>query len=216
MIRSLSSKLALGALALGFAAAAVAQQRPPVIEINPPMPTENKAKIEVVEFFWYGCPACYSLEPHLETWIKKLPKDAEFKRVPAMFNERVAIAARVYYALEAIGEVGRLHRPLFDAIHKDGLRITDEQHRNDWLKRQNADVAKFSAAFASFAVESRLKRAAELQGAAKLDGVPTLVVNGRYNVSFVGPAGWEGRMLTIADSAIQESRKQLAAGAAKK
>jgi len=208
MIRSLFAA-ALAAAAL-LSAPALAQAQAPYVEISPPMPTDAAGKIEVVEFFWYGCPACYSLEPRLEAWVKQLPKDVEFKRIPAIFNQQVAIAARVYYVLEAMGEVERLHRPLFDAIHKQGLKITDDRQLNDWLKRQNVDLAKFSAASKSFSVESRLKRAVELQNAAKIDGVPSVIVNGRYSVAY------GDRMLAVADGLIEQLRKQAAPAAASK
>jgi thiol:disulfide interchange protein DsbA len=211
MIRHLLAVLAF----LFLSAPAGAQPQPLYVEINPPIATENKGKIEIVEFFWYECPHCYSLESALETWVKRLPKDAEFKRVPAVFNERWAISARVYYTLEAMGELERLHKPLFEAIHKQSLRITNEKQLSDWLQRQNVDLAKFSAALKSFSVESRLKRAAELGQAAKLDGVPALMVNGRYLVAASATAS-EEKMLAIADSLIEQSRKSVAASPEKK
>ena len=207
MIRSLFAAAALAAAAL-LSAPALAQ--PPYVEISPPMPTDAGGKIEVVEFFWYGCPACYSLEPRLEAWVKQVPKDVEFKRIPAVFNQQVAIAARVYYALEAIGEVERLHRPLFDAIHKQNLKITDDRQRNEWLERQKVDMAKFAAAYKSFSVESKLKRAAELQQASKIDGVPAIIVNGRYSVAY------GDRMLSVTDGLIEQLRKQAGPAAASK
>lgn len=215
MIRTLFAALALVAAALALVRPTAAQQAPSYVEINPPITTDSKSKVEVVEFFWYECPHCYALEPSLEAWVKKLPKDVEFKRVPAMFNQRWALSARVYYALEAIGEVDRLHKPLFDAIHKDGLRVTNESQVTDWLERQKADVGKFSAAFKSFSVESRLKRAAELTQASKVDGVPALMVNGRYLVG-ASAANSEERMLAVADSLIEQSRRQLSSTAPKK
>lgn len=139
-----------------------------------------------------------------------MPKDVEFKRIPAVFNQQVAIAARVYYALEAIGEVERLHRPLFDAIHKQNLKITDDRQRNEWLERQKVDMAKFAAAYKSFSVESKLKRAAELQQASKIDGVPAIIVNGRYSVAY------GDRMLSVTDGLIEQLRKQAAPAAASK
>ena len=209
MIRSRLAVAALLFMALASGPAAP-QQQPPFIEIRPPIPTGATGKVEVIEFFWYACGACYAFEPHLERWLQKLPKDVEFKRVPAMFNERVAIAARVYYTLEAIGEVHRVHRPLFDAIHTQSLRITDERQLNQWLQRQNVDLAKFAAAYKSFGVESRLRRAAELQDASKIDGVPALVVHGRYAVTY------SEKTLAVTDALIEQLRKQLAAGAPKK
>jgi thiol-disulfide isomerase/thioredoxin len=104
--------------------------------LKPELPVETQGKIEVLEFFWYGCPHCYSLEPLLETWLKKLPADIQFKRVPAVFNERWAKDAAIFYALEASGNLERLHRPLFDAIHRDRLKTDDGQALGQWLAKK--------------------------------------------------------------------------------
>lgn len=215
MVRRLFSAFAIALLTVACLAPAAAQQQPPFTEITPPIATDDKSKVEVVEFFWYECPHCFALEPQLEAWVKKLPKDTQFKRVPAMFNQRWALSARVFYTLEAIGELDRLHKPLFEAIHKGGLKVTNDKQMMDWLERQKADTGKFNAAFRSFAVESKLKRALDLTQASKIDGVPALMVNGRYLVT-AGGANTEARMLAIADSLIEQSRKQLAATAPKK
>ena len=127
-----------------------------------------------------------------------------------MFNERWVISARVYYTLEAMGLLDKLHRPLMDAIHKDRLRVTDERQLTEWLQGKGVDVAKFSATLKSFAVESRLKRAQSIVQGSRIDGVPALMVNGQYVVA-AGAGGSEERMLAIADSLIDRSRKQLAA-----
>jgi thiol:disulfide interchange protein DsbA len=209
MIRRLLAAATLAATVLALAPAA-AQQQPAFTELHPPLPTDSKARIEVVEFFWYECPHCYALEPYLDAWVKKLPKDVEFRRIPATFNERWVLSARVYYALEAMGLVDKLHRPLMDAIHKDRLRVTDERQLTEWLQGKGVDVAKFSATLKSFAVESRLKRAQSLVHGSRIDGVPALMVNGQYVVA-AGAGGSEERMLAIADSLIERSRKQLAA-----
>jgi len=104
-----------------FFAAGLAQAQPTAgveyRELSSALPTDAVGKIEVIEFFWFGCPHCYTFEPVLDPWVKKLPKDVQFRRVPAMFNEEYAQGARAYYALEAIGEGQRLHKPLFDAVH---------------------------------------------------------------------------------------------------
>jgi thiol:disulfide interchange protein DsbA len=208
MIRRILAAAALAATVL-VPAPATAQQ-PAFTELNPPLATDATGKIEVIEFFWYECPHCYALEPSLERWIKQLPPDVEFRRVPATFNDRWNISARVYYALEAMGLIDKLHRPLLDAIHKDRLRITDEAQLSAWLQSKGVDVAKFSSTLKSFAVESRLKRAQSLVQGSKIDGVPALLVNGQYIVS-AGAGGSEERMLVIADSLIERSRKNLAA-----
>jgi len=209
MIRRFLAAAAFASTVLALAPAA-AQQPPGVVELNPPLPTDAKGKIEVVEFFWYECPHCYALEPALEAWIKTLPSDVEFRRVPATFNDRWNISARVFYALEAMGLLDKLHRPLLDAIHKDRLRITDERQLTEWLQAKGVDVAKFSSTLKSFAVEGRLKRATILVQGSKIDGVPALMVNGQYVIG-AGVGGSEERMLVIASSLIDRSRKELAA-----
>ncbi len=208
MIRRFLAAAALAATVLAPAPAAA--QQPTFVELNPPLATDVKGKVEVIEFFWYECPHCYALEPYLERWIKQLPPDVEFRRVPATFNERWNISARVYYTLEAMGLIDKLHRPLMDAIHKDRLRITDEAQLSAWLQAKGVDVAKFSATLKSFAVEGRLKRAQSLVQGSKIDGVPALLVNGQYMVS-AGAGGSEERMIAIADSLVERSRKTLAA-----
>jgi len=212
MMRRLLAALALAGAAF-LPVSAPAQQAVQFLEINPPLPTDAAGKIEVVEFFWYECPHCYSLEPRIEAWLKTLPKDVEFRRVPAMFNQQWALSGRVYYTLEAIGELDRLHRPLFDAIHNGGLKITNMKQLQDWLERQKVDLGKFNAAFKSFAVESRLKRALELTAASRIESVPQMMVNGRYLVSADSA---KGDMLLVVDALIGQARKPATSAAPKK
>ena len=180
--------------------------------LQTPQPADAGGRIEVIEFFWYECPHCYALEPALETWIKKLPKDVEFRRVPAMWNDRVAVSGRIFYTIEAMGELERLHRPLFDAVHRDKLAITNESALLAWLGTQKVDLEKFKATFRSFAVESKWKRAAAINQAYKLDGVPALAVAGKYYVSANQTPSRE-RLLAVTSALIDEARKQPAPAA---
>jgi thiol:disulfide interchange protein DsbA len=174
-------RTALIILAMAFSTLAAGQARnAPFTELTPPQPTEAAGKVEVIEFFWYGCPHCYAFEPLLVPWSKSLPKEVVLKRVPAIFNEQWGVAARVFYALEAIGEQERLHQAVFDAIHKENLRITDESAFTAWLGKQGVDVNKYKAAYRSFGVETKLKRAQQMTQAYRIDGVPALAVQGRY------------------------------------
>src|SRR5258706_16283714 len=136
------------------------------IELKPPQSVESSGKIEVLEFFWYRCPHCYALEPDLESWAKRLPRDVQFKRLPGILNDDWAVDARIFYPPEAVGERGRLHRPFFDTIHQQGgVRLRGDAFAKwaaDWLAKQNVDMAKYDAAFRSFTVESKLRRAAQL------------------------------------------------------
>ncbi|HMH18010.1 MAG TPA: thiol:disulfide interchange protein DsbA/DsbL [Burkholderiales bacterium] len=181
------------------------------LELKPPQAAESPGKIEVLEFFWYRCPHCYALEPDLESWVKQLPRDVQFKRVPGILNDDWAVDARIFYTLEALGEVERLHRSLFDAVHQQGgVRLHGDAFAKwvaDWLAKQKVDMAKYDAAFRSFTVETKLRRATQMARAYRLDGVPTLTVQGRYLV--VASTSRKG-MLATTDFLIGETRKQLA------
>lgn len=175
-----------------------------------PQNTESGDRIEVIEFFWYRCPHCYALEPSLDTWVKKLPADTQFRRMPAVFNDEWALDARIFFALEALGEVDRLHRPLFDAIHKQG-GVTQKgpayvKWVQSWLANQKVDMNKFDAAMRSFTVDSKLKRSHQVAQAWRLDGVPALAINGRYLVS-ASMTDQRG-MLSISDYLIAQARQQ--------
>ena len=176
-------KLVTGlALAAAFRPA-WAQRQAPYIELNPPQPVEAPAgKIEVLEFFWYGCIHCYNLEPKIDTWLKTLPKDVEFRRVPAVFNERWAHDASIFYAFEALGVLDKLHRPFFDAIHRDRLRTDRAGELTAWLEKQGVDPKKFETTARSFGVQSRTKRATRMSAEYRIDGTPAMGVHGRYTV----------------------------------
>ena len=176
-------------------------------ELSPPQPTETSGKVEVIEFFWYGCPHCYAIEPLIEPWMKKLPKDAVFKRVPAVFNEQWGVAARVYYALDAIGEEERVRAALFDAIHKENLRITSESAVEEWLAKKGVSVEKYKAVYKSFAVETRLRRAAQMTQSYKIDGVPSFAVQGRY-VASASQNTDRQRLLEVTNYLVGEARKE--------
>jgi protein dithiol oxidoreductase (disulfide-forming) len=176
-------------------------------ELNPPQPVEASGKIEVLEFFWYGCPHCYNLEPAIEVWMKKLAPDVAFRRVPAIFNERWAHDAAIFYALEAMGVLEKLHKPLFDAIHKDRLRTDNTQAMTEWLQKNGVDSRKFNEALKSFGVQSKTKRAAQMTLAYKIEGTPAMAVQGRYTVS-ADQAGTRDGMLQTVDQLVDIVRKK--------
>ena len=183
------------------------------LELKPPQPVESSGKIEVIEFFWYRCPHCYALEPELESWVKRLPKDVQLKRLPVVMGftfDNSSVDARIFYTLESMGEVQRLHKLLFDAIHQQGgVRLRGDTYANwvaVWLAKQGVDMNKYDAAFRSFTVETRLRRATQITQAYRLDGVPGLAVQGRYIVSA------SANMLNVADYLVGEARKRLAKG----
>ena len=206
MLKRLVTALAM------FLAAGLAQAQPTAgVEyrvLSPAQPTDAPGKIEVVEFFWYGCPHCYEFEPVLEPWVKKLPKDVQFRRIPAMFNDEYARGARAFYALDAIGQEERLHKALFDAVHTGSrLRVGDEAALTEWLGKHGVDTKKFAAAYRSFSVEGKLKRGTQLQQLFKIDGVPSMAVNGRYVVNTDNIRSFE-QLLSVTDYLIEQERKK--------
>ena len=136
-------------------------------------------KMEVVEFFWYACPHCNAFEPTLAAWIKKLPKDVAFRRVPVAFREDFVPLQRLYYALEAMGLVEQLHAKVFAAIHVEKTDLSKSAAILDWIVKQGVDKAKFSDQFNSFGVANKATKAAQLQNTYKVEGVPALGVAGR-------------------------------------
>ena len=182
-----------------------------------PIPTDNPAKIEVMEIFWYGCIHCYHMDPLLNAWVKKLPADVYFKRVPGLPNASWAPMAKTFYALETLGLSEKLHTPLFDAINKTKtLNPTDEKAAIEWVTLQSKmDKAKVEAAFKSFTINTNLNRAAQIFRASGATGVPSLVIDGKYITSSTMNGGNE-QALKVADYMIENVRKDKAKPAAKK
>ncbi|MCX8018183.1 MAG: thiol:disulfide interchange protein DsbA/DsbL, partial [Rhodocyclaceae bacterium] len=160
-------KLLIAACAAGLFAIppAVAQ---PLVEgkhytrLQMPQPTEAAGKVEVIEFFWYGCPHCADFEPLLKNWLKQLPADVAFRKVPAVFNPTWGEGARLYYTLEALGLVERLNDAVFDAMVKQRLRLDNEKVLYEWIAKQGVDTKKFAEMYKSFAIDGKVRRAAEM------------------------------------------------------
>ena len=178
--------------------------------IKPTQPTDAPAgKVEVVEFFWYGCPHCFDFEPILHKWIKKLPADVSFRRVPAIFgNQAWTPAAKLYYALESMNLIDKMHGEVFDAMHVDRINLQNEKYLFDWVEKKGIDRQKFTEAYNSFAVTSKAQRAMQLTQAHKLQGVPALVVQGKY-MPASGAAGSYDDVIVIVDKLIAKARTEL-------
>ena len=148
--------------------------------INPPL-AADKNRIEITEFFWYGCPHCFDFEPVLATWVKKLPADVSFRRVPTISsNNKWLPGTKLYYTLEAMDVLDKMHSEVFNAIHVERLRLEDEKILFEWVAKKGLDAKKFSEAWSSSGVQGRVQQARELTQAAGLTGVPGVMVQGRY------------------------------------
>jgi thiol:disulfide interchange protein DsbA len=153
------------------------------VVLDPRAPVEAPAgKIEVVEFFWYSCPHCNAFEPLLESWVKQLPKDVAFRRVPVAFQDSFVPQQRLFYALDAMGLVDKLQAKVFAAIHVEKQDLSKAPAILAWVGKQGVDIAKFTEQFNSFSVATKASKATQLQNSYKVEGVPALGVAGRFYV----------------------------------
>lgn len=201
--------LAVSALGLTQAPAVMAQGKAGTdyLVLDKPAGVEApQGKIEVVEFFWYACPHCNEFEPRLEEWVKKLPKDVSFRRAPVSFRNDFVPLQKLYYTLEALGQVEALHRKAFYAIHVEKQRINSDDTVIAWATKQGLDKAKFVETYNSFNVSTKVRKATQLQDAYKLGGVPAMGIHGRYYTDATLARSME-RALTITDQLVGELRK---------
>lgn len=151
--------------------------------ITPAQPTQNPEKIEVIEFFWYGCPHCYTLEPLLEQWLKNLPDNVEFIRQPAIFSKVWGQHAKAYFTAEALGVVDKVHADLFDAIQNKKQKLTSEDQLAEFFAAHGVDEKDFRAAYNSFLVDTKMRQAKAMGPRYGITGVPALVINGKYKTN---------------------------------
>lgn len=166
-------------------------------------------KIDVIDFFWYGCPYCYELQPALEDWIKRKPADAALRRIPAILRDSWAPHVRVYYTLEALGEVERLHQQAYHGYHVEELHMSKPDVMTQWAARHGIDRQKWLAAYNSNEVSQKVQQAKELTQAYNIQGTPSLVVDGRYLTSS-SMAGSVRGVIPILDELVNIARQQRA------
>jgi len=180
--------------------------------VRPPQPTDNNGKVEVLEFFWYGCPHCNNLQPSLEAWLKRKPADIEFRRIPAVFQESWVPLTRAYYTIEAMGLVDKLHQEMFATLHKKRVRLQDANAIFDWAASKGVDRKKFADTYNSFGVNGRTQRSIELTRKFDIPGTPALVIDGKYltapsmTLSAGGGLDYD-RFFQVVDGLVAEARK---------
>ncbi|MBB1518653.1 thiol:disulfide interchange protein DsbA/DsbL [Aquipseudomonas guryensis] len=175
------------------------------VQLQKAVPVSQPGKIEVVELFWYGCPHCYQLEPALNAWAEKLPADVNFIRVPALFGRTWDIHGQLFITLDLMKVEQRVHKAVFDAIHKQGKELKDPEEMADFLAEQGVDRDSFLNTYNSFAVKGQMAKAKQLAKAYQITGVPVLIVNGKYRFD-VRSAGGEEQLLQVADYLIDKER----------
>jgi thiol:disulfide interchange protein DsbA len=186
-MKNLVKSLIVAALLLaGGATVAAAELGKDYRLLNPPLPVSGK-KIEVLEFFFYGCSHCFDLHKPLSVWEKTIPKDVELVFVPAIFSDSMEPMARTFYALESIGKLHQVHDALYRAWNVDGLDLRDEASIGDFLAKNGVDRAKFSDAYKSFSMQSQVVRAKQMTRSYGIRGTPTIVVDGKYLITGLYP-----------------------------
>lgn len=173
--------------------------------IVPAQPTSTEGKIEVVELFSYACSHCHRFEPHIERWLKTLSDDVVFVRMPAIFNDRLEMYARAFYAAEALGELDKLHQPFFDAIHLQKRAMNNQASIIALAAENGIDQAAFEKAFRSFSVDSKVRRAKELGRRYAITSTPSMVVNGKYRSDPGITGGFRG-LLKVVDHLVEKEQ----------
>jgi len=204
----IASVLALLMLAGGPAVA----QQPRVLRaeidyrVIPPQPVQVASGIEVIDFFWYGCPYCHRLQPALERWIRGKPADVTVRRIPVILRDSWAPHARIFYTLEALGETERLHQRVYYSYHVEQLHMSKPEVMSEWAVRNGIDRGRWDEAYASAEVRNKVEEAARLTRAYAITGTPSLVVQGRYLTSGNMAESLEGVIL-ILDGMIRRVRE---------
>ncbi|MBM5572428.1 MULTISPECIES: thiol:disulfide interchange protein DsbA/DsbL [Deefgea] len=181
--------------------------------LSKPMPVAVAGKQEVIEFFWYGCPHCYAVEPHVEAWAAKLPKDVNFRRVHVMWDGRNDMEghAKIFLALQALGLDGKHQQAVMKAIQTDRIELRNEAKLLEWVKSQGIDVAKFKAVYNGFSTNAQLKNLAAMTRDYQIDGVPTFIVNGKWVTSPAMVGAEDATITKMLDELIAKGRKAPAA-----
>jgi thiol:disulfide interchange protein DsbA len=207
---------ALAALLLALAAAGVQAQAPTLpqlsrdyVRLDPPRPVASGDKIEVIEFFYYGCPACYELEPTLARWSFNAPGSIMLRRVPALSSDNWDNFAKLFYTLEATGHLARLHWPVYDNFHFDGIKLNEEAVMVDWVSHNGVDKEKFISAYHSPEIQAKLAAAREMTRDYEIKGVPSIVIDGKF-VTSARMAGGTRELMQLIDPLVELARKERA------
>ena len=181
-----------------------AAAKDPYTTLKEPQPTQvTDGKIEVVEVFWYGCPHCYDFEPYVKNWLKKLPDNVEFRRVPGIFRESWIPHARAYFTAIELGVLDRVHGPLFEAMHKEKQPLNTQSALRKFFQQHGVDGGEFDTIYESDAVNDKVKESFKAGRKYQIRGVPALVVNGKYLVG-TDTAGGQENMLKVVDQLVDK------------
>jgi len=207
-------RTAFAALLLALAASGAQAQSAPqlgrdYVRLDPTHAVTSGDRIEVIEFFYYGCPVCYELEPTLSRWIFNAPGSVALRRVPALSSDNWDNFAKLFYSLESMGQLGRLHWPVYDNFHFNGLKLDDEAVAAAWVSHNGLDKQKFTDTFRSREIQAKLAAARAMTQSYEIKGVPSMVIDGKFLTS-ASMAGGTRELMQVVDQLVDLARKERA------
>jgi protein dithiol oxidoreductase (disulfide-forming) len=204
-------KLLLGIVLAAVCAVAQAQTSgaPPTsgrdyVELNPPRPTSTPDQLEVLEFFYYGCPVCYEAQPHIARWVSRAGPGIALIRIPAPFSESAESFAKTFYTLGAMNQIARLHWPIYDNHHFDGKQLHEEKNIADWVARNGVDRERFLELRNSDEIKQRVDAAKKALETYDVKGVPSFVIDGKY-VTSARMAGGTREMMRVVEFLVERA-----------
>lgn len=205
--RAFLAAVAACALAGSGLAAAQMAEGTNYVRLKAPVPVETGKKIEVIEFFSYGCPHCAELETYMAPWVAKLPADVAFRRVPVVFQDRWLNLGKIYYTLDALGDEAKLSGAVFQAVHGQNLPLWTDKAFFDWAASKGLDRKKVEDVFNSFAINGKMNRAKQLAQTFQIQSVPTVVVDGKF-VTASDKVGGHANLPRAMDELIAKARAE--------
>ena len=175
--------------------------------ISPSIPTTDPSKIEVIEFFWYGCPHCAKIDPMVDAWEKKLSADVAFRREHIVWDSRkeTSIHAQIFATLRAMGILPRHHPAVFEALHKDRINFREEGSIKNWVDKNGIDSKAFDSMHKSFGMQAQVNKMRSLTNAYKIDGVPKFIINGQFSTE-PHQAGGEAQVFEVLNQLIDQQQ----------
>jgi thiol:disulfide interchange protein DsbA len=199
--------LALTTIGVHAQAPSLPQLNRDYLRLDPPRPVKSGDKIEVIEFFYYGCPVCYELEPTLARWSFNAPSSVSLRRVPALASDSWENFAKLFYTLENLGQLQRLHWPIYDNFHFDGVKLNEESVMADWVSHNGIDKKKFIDTYRSPEIAAKLAAAREMTQSYDIKAVPSVVIDGKY-VTSARLAGGTRELMQLVDQLVAQARKE--------
>ncbi|MBE0613545.1 MAG: thiol:disulfide interchange protein DsbA/DsbL [Burkholderiales bacterium] len=204
LLRNALAALILTLVATG--ALAQAQLGRDYILLDPPRAVTSGDKIEVIEFFYYGCPVCYELEPKLSRWFFNGPPSVALRRVPALSSDNWDNFAKLFYTLESMGQLARLHWPVYDNFHFNGVKLNEEATMAAWVAHNGLDKQKFIDTYHSPEIQAKLTEARNMTQNYDIKGVPSIVVDGRF-VTSARMTGGTSQLMQVVEQLVGMARK---------